>query len=201
MVKKLSLFNEEQFSFFLDQNPLYSAQDLATLMNETFGLSLTGMQIRNFRRNHGLPSGRVTRFQKGNVPFNKDTKGICKPNRGSFKKGNVPVNKLPIGSERVTTDGYIRIKVQDEGGYNDRWKQKGRIVWESEHGPIPKGKLLMYLDGDGTNCKLDNLVLIDRKDRVRLNQMRYHFKNEDLNRAALGIVKLKNREVELRRGE
>ena len=34
--------------------------------------------------------GRNTRFKRGIIPWNKGTKGICKPNSGSFKKGNKP---------------------------------------------------------------------------------------------------------------
>lgn len=38
-------------------------------------------------------AGVVTRFKKGTVPWNKGTKGLVKPNSGSFKKGNKPWNR------------------------------------------------------------------------------------------------------------
>ena len=31
--------------------------------------------------------------EKGHIPWNKGTKGRCKPSKTSFKKGNVPWNK------------------------------------------------------------------------------------------------------------
>ena len=32
-------------------------------------------------------------FKKGNIPWNKGKKGICKKNSGSFKKGSIPYLK------------------------------------------------------------------------------------------------------------
>ena len=32
-------------------------------------------------------------YKKGNISWNKGTKGICKPNKGSFKKGCISINK------------------------------------------------------------------------------------------------------------
>jgi endogenous inhibitor of DNA gyrase (YacG/DUF329 family) len=37
--------------------------------------------------------GSTKGFKKGNIPFNKNTKGIMKSNIGSFKKGTIPHNK------------------------------------------------------------------------------------------------------------
>lgn len=45
----------------------------------------------------------------------------------------------------------------------ENWVQKHRLVWESVHGKIPKGKLIIFLDGDRSNFDPDNLYCIDRK--------------------------------------
>src|SRR5690606_24936246 len=42
-----------------------------------------------------------------------------------------------------------------------------RYKWEKHRGPIPKNKKLHFLDGDTTNCKLSNLVLLTRAQLAR----------------------------------
>lgn len=63
----------------------------------------------------------------------------------------------PVGTERIDRDGYIRVITEDGE------KLKHRLVWESENPPVKPDEIIMFLDGDKTNIRLDNMVLIKRK--------------------------------------
>ena len=125
-------------------------------------------RLRSSDPNHG---GRATRFQKGLTPFQKGKKieewmspeGIANSVKGRFKKGHPSQNIRPVGSERVNIDGYIEIKIAEPS----KWRQKQRVVWEAEHGPVPDGYMVSFIDGNKQNCALSNLRLITKADNLR----------------------------------
>ncbi len=62
--------------------------------------------------------GSATRFKKGNTPWNCGMKGLPARGRSSetqFKKGQKPHTWLPVGSTRVSADGYLQRKISDTG--------------------------------------------------------------------------------------
>jgi hypothetical protein len=119
-----------------------------------------------------------SQFPKGHVPANK---GLRRPgwHRGrmketQFKKGQFPRNKDPdfyvIGALRVNTDGYIDMRVSFEPG-GMGWRGLHRILWEDAHGPIPKGHIIKFKDGDSLNVCLENLELITMAENCRRNSI------------------------------
>jgi hypothetical protein len=98
-------------------------------------------------------------FKKGHKPANSGKKmtseQYAKCSRTMFKKGRNSLNKRPLGSTRITKDGYIEIKTAEP----NVWSLKHRIEWQKHHGEIPKGEAVCFVDGDKTNCKIDNLEL------------------------------------------
>ena len=125
-------------------------------------------RLRSSDPNHG---GRATRFKVGGVSPNKGRKieewmspeGIANSIKGRFKKGRPSQNIRPVGSERVNVDGYIEIKIAEPS----KWRQKQRVVWEAEHGPVPDGYMVSFIDGNKQNCELSNLRLMTRADNLR----------------------------------
>lgn len=62
--------------------------------------------------------GSATRFKKGNTPWNCGMKGLPARGRSSetqFKKGQKTHTWLPVGSTRVSADGYLQRKISDTG--------------------------------------------------------------------------------------
>lgn len=110
-------------------------------------------------------------FKKGQIPVNKGKKMppelYEKVKHTFFKKGHVSDNYRPIGSERVSVDGYVEIKVQDPS----IWKLKHRLVWEDNNGKIKQGFNVQFKDGNRENCEISNLYLITRKDQVIQNSI------------------------------
>jgi hypothetical protein len=124
----------------------------------------------------------ATRFQKGQQSWNKGVKGICGTHencrRTQFKKGSMSGaaqhNYVPIGSERISKDGYLERKVTDDHPIPARrWVGVHRLVWEAANGPIPPGHVVCFLPdrrtADAAQITLDALELVTRADLARRN--------------------------------
>lgn len=112
------------------------------------------------------------RFQKGQKPWNTGIKGLPSTGRmpeTQFKKGSKPRNWLPIGSLRLSKEGYQQRKVTDTGYPPRDWVSVHTLLWEEHHGPVPSGHCLCFRDGNKQNIELANLELITRAERMRRN--------------------------------
>ena len=118
-------------------------------------------------------AGAGYRFEKGHVPGNKGKKieefmspeVVEKFKANQFVKGQKPKNWLPVGSEVITRDGYVQVKVA-EGMF--QWRLKHRITWEKHNGPIPKGCNVQFRDSNPLNCDdITNLYLISKAKQCR----------------------------------
>lgn len=125
-------------------------------------------------------SVKASRFQPGMTPWNKGTKGVMgqHPNsrRTQFRRGALPHTWRPIGSERVTPEGILEIKIRDTRVTRNDFVSVPRLVWERERGPIPDGHLVVFKRGMHTtnfrDITADRLECIDRVENMRRNS--YH---------------------------
>ncbi|MCY9097417.1 HNH endonuclease [Bacillus inaquosorum] len=180
-------YSAEEKEFIKNNVKGRSNAELLKIFNEHFGLNLTKSQIAAFKKNHRLSSGLDGKFKPGHVPFNKGKKGLmCGGKETQFKKGQRALNYRPIGSERVSVDGYIEIKVADPG----KWRMKHLVLWEEANGPIPKGHCLLFLDGNKLNVSLDNLQLITRSQLVRMNQNGLISTDADLTKTGVIVAEI-----------
>jgi len=51
------------------------------------------------------------------------------------------------------------------------WPLYGRWVWEQLKGPIPPKHLVMFKDGNRSNCAIENLELLSMANNARRNSM------------------------------
>jgi len=197
------LLSEEQVAFIREQYPLLSRKDLVAALNARFGLSVSVWQLKSFIARQGITCGRTGRFEPGQRPWNTGSKGLIKPNSGTFQKGNVPGNVRPMGAERVDTkDGYVLVKIQERNPYTGaetRFKAKHVAVWEGLHGPVPEGHVVRFIDGDKTNCAPENLELVRRAVHLRLNATGYADAPAELKPVARTIAEVEVRAFERRR--
>lgn len=184
------LFTNEQEDFIKMHVVGRHNQELTELVNEKFGLSITSKQMKIWKHNRGLSSG--LQGSEGTAPPNKGTKGIYNVggNKTSFKPGHKPINYKPVGSERIDRDGYVLMKVQDEGPWHKRWRHKHKVVWEKEHGTIPRSHKLLFADQNRRNITLDNLILVSNKQMATLNKKGLLSANPDLNRTGIIMADL-----------
>jgi hypothetical protein len=113
--------------------------------------------------------GEKSRFKKGNVSHNKGKKWSDfmpeesqeRSRKTQFPKRNVPLNWKPIGWERKTRDGYIEVKVRDEYGEKrvKNFELKHRLLWAQHNGPVPKGMMIKFKDGNKENIVIENLFM------------------------------------------
>jgi hypothetical protein len=187
------LFTKDQKAFIVENVKGLSNQKLADIINQKYGLAITAKQIKSWKQNRSLTSG--LKGSEGTAPPNKGTKGVygVGGNRTSFKPGQKAHNYKPVGTERIDSDGYVLIKVQDKGPWNMRWKHKHKVLWEGVHGPVPKGHCLIFLDSNKLNLSLDNLQLITHKQLVRLNQKNLKSDNPELTKTGLIIADIFNK--------
>ncbi|RUB45262.1 HNH endonuclease signature motif containing protein [Pseudomonas aeruginosa] len=110
-------------------------------------------------------------------------------NATQFKKGQKPHTWLPVGSTRVSADGYLQRKISDTGYPPRDWKGMHILLWEEHFGPIPTGHCVCFKDNNKQNVVIDNLELITRAERMRRNSI--HRYPPELKSAIRVISKLK----------
>ncbi len=65
--------------------------------------------------------------RKGGLYCSRACKHIAQRGRPSW-------NKMPLGSKRTRSDGYIEVKVADSGGFRRDWRSEHRAVMEAHLG-------------------------------------------------------------------
>lgn len=186
---KTHKYTKKEIDFLKSIIPGNSYRNIQKLFNEKFEWSITLSQIKGFIGNRKLNTGRTGRFEKGNIPANKGTKGITTSNRTSFKKGNKPANWVPLGTEVTKADGYVYVKVKD-GNLQKNWKQKHKIIWEEANAPIPKGHYVMFADGNKNNIVLDNLILVSQAQMLIINKNNLIYDDPELTKTGTLIAKV-----------
>ena len=181
------IWSDEEKQYLAEITPGRGYKEIQSMMSCKFGFDYTHHQIKGAITRNKLNTGRTGRFEKGRATWNKGTKGLTKANVTSFKKGQKPHNYKPLGSERITKDGYCEIKVSDTGR---RWRPKHVLIYEKHHGKVPKGSAVIFLDGDKRNFDIDNLYLVTRSQLAMLNKNSLIQKDAELTKTAINVVDL-----------
>ena len=171
------LWTEEEIRVVEEMYPDYFASEIAKVLGRsTFsvqrmarirGVTSSKEKIaRSGKMTCMHPNVIASRFQKGMVPHNKGQKMTSeiyeKVRKTMFHKGHIPANYRPVGSERVSKDGYVEVKVADPG----KWMLKHRVIWEEAYGEIPDGYNVQFKNGDRQDLRLENLYIIKRADQM-----------------------------------
>ncbi|SOC19583.1 HNH endonuclease [Rhodobacter maris] len=124
----------------------------------------------------GWLTGRTGQFEKGTPSQNKgkklapEVRAKCAPTM--FKPGRGPSaarNYQPIGTERISHDGYVERKIHDGLPLQSRWRLVHLLNWEALYGPIPDGMCLKCRDGNRQNTDPTNWEVIERRLLPLLN--------------------------------
>jgi hypothetical protein len=129
------------------------------------------------RLRRGDSVGEESRFQPGAVPWNKGLRGVVGVQPGCvrthFQPGRRPHTWLPVGSTRVTKDGYLQRKVSDTGRVSKDWQAVHALMWVAAHGPVPAGYVVVFRPGrkttDEAAISLDGLECVARQELMRRN--------------------------------
>jgi hypothetical protein len=186
---RFKLFTQEQGDWIVNAYGRMSINDFMPDYIAKFGECHTSEQVHVFIHNHKIKSGRTGQFKKGNVPHNEGVKGWDAGGNSAtnrFKPGHVPDSWKPVGSERVTKDGYVQVKIEDP----NKWKLKHVQLWELKNGKLPKGRALLFRDNDRLNYSPDNMILITRGELAMLNKSGLNVHSGDAKDTAILLAKI-----------
>lgn len=185
-------YTEKEHEFMKMYVPGHTYREIMEEFNRRFSPPINLSQIKGYIGYRKLNTGKTGWFKKGMTSHNKGKKMSKevyeKVSPTMFKEGNKPHNTHPIGTEMVLSDGYVWVKIDDQpkAKKNVNWRQKHRLVWEEVNGPVPDGCLVIFLDGDKTNCSLENLHLVTKAQNSKLNN--FHFRGNNPEATKLGIT-------------
>lgn len=189
-----------EVQFILDNYTTMPIKRLAKKINRSSTFVYSRLKERGLK----VPKYATDRFRKesqykkGRTSHNKGKKqkdymskeGLERVKRTRFKKGSVPHNTLHDGAISIRKDKsghyyrYIRIS-------KGKWDLLQREVWRITHGPIPKGMIIVFKDGDSMNCNIENLEMISRSENMKRNTIMNY--PEELRGLMILNSKLKNK--------
>ena len=128
------------------------------------------LQNRALRLNGGMKS----RFKPGHQPSNKgkpmSSEVYEKVKATMYKPGNKPFNTRELNATSIRWDKtgrpYSYTKVKDS-----LWVLTHRLIWESIYGPIPKGHVVRFKDGNNLNLQIENLECIPMQENAIRNSI------------------------------
>ena len=147
-------------------------KDIAEAFNKLFSPAITLMQVKDFFNGHRLRTGYVSKGKR----LSRSTE---------FKKGHLPHNHRHVGAER-NVDCYTYVKVAEP----KRWRLKHWIIWEAEHGPVPRGHAVIFADRNTRNFDLNNLILVSRTELATLNKFGRITADPELTRSGVLLTRL-----------
>jgi len=167
--------------------------DLSSLQKKTslLGLKKTAEFLASPASGRLTPEsceiGKPHRFPPGHVSPNKFPRGPgYAPGRMAetqFKKGQRDRKWTPIGTIRISSNGYALRKVRDvprAGRFN--WEFVHRLVWAEANGPIPPGHVVSFRPGrfttDAEKIAVDALELITHAEHLRRHSMHTNYPPE-----------------------
>ena len=140
------------------------------------------------------------RFEKGQIPWNKDLKTGPSTSSTTFRTGN------KIGERTRFRKGHVSPNRKDDGTYSIRntsgrkyafvkigkeWVYLHRLVWIKSMGEIPEGANVQFKDKNTLNCDPENLYVITRdKQMLENTSNRYSPELRDLMKV---LAKLKRK--------
>lgn len=168
---------------WLEANHALVIADYHRQFCDRFGRDISAANLQALRKRKGWKTGRTGCFVKGIAPHNKGHK--CAPGTGGLhpnarrthftvgrRSGKAALNYKPVGTERVSEDGYRERKIHEGLPMQSRWRLVHRIEWEAAHGPVPNG-MVLKCRGDRLDTDPSNWELVPRGILPRLNGGRH----------------------------
>ena len=162
-------YTKEQLAFMEKHGADMTTAELTNALNNVFCTSHTAASVRTTLKNMGILKSKETRAR------------------------NCAMNGEPIGSAKIIS-GYRYIKVRkSSGGFFKDWEREICIVYKSVHGGIPKGYMVVTLNGDKLDARPENLVLISKKVAARMangHGKSFWSNSADITKAGIAVCEL-----------
>ena len=152
-------FNPQLHEWLVKNSKDYTAKELVVKAKELFNEDFTLKQMQQYFWHHD------------NIQYKYEQKNKSHSNKA-----------LPIGSERIKSDGMHQIKVGPR-----KWVYKQRKIYEEYYNvKLKDDEYVIFLDQDRNNFSIDNLKVISRRTSAIMANEKLFFKNKDL--TATGVV-------------
>lgn len=182
-------FTPEQIAWLTANRYELNNIEVVKQFNQHFNLNLVTHQVTQACIRRGIKH-KTNGFQKGQTTWNKGLKGVNGFSSTKFKKGQVTVNIMPIGTERLTKEGYIDIKIADP----NVWASKHRHIWEQAHGKLNSSQIIVFLSDDKEDFSLSNLALVNRSEMPALNRHeKFGQQMPEIREALINVVRLEQK--------
>lgn len=197
-------WSEEEIEFIREIYPYYENKEISKMVKDKFGFEVSAGNLQNVRSKYKIPKKVIPNsgcYRKGDVSWNKG-KGMSDEVREKvkgtwFKKGQKAHNHRPIGSTRITVDGYTEIKIAEP----NKWALYHRHLYEVEHGvKLKKNEAVIFADGDKSNFDINNLVKVSRANLLYLNNKKLIFDDPELTKTGVNVSKVVEKINSLEKG-
>lgn len=190
---KFHKWNDEEIDFLREVYPKHGRKETTRIFNEHYNLDLSENSIKHMVELFKIKAPTNGCFRKGHIPANKgipmtpEQYAKCRPTM--FKKGGTPPNHRPVGSDRISKDGYIEVKIAEP----NRWELLQVLVMQSMLGRKLKKNVEMvrFLDGNKLNCDPSNLMMTTRRVNARVNQRKIKPTSAEAMKAAIQVESIK----------
>lgn len=187
-------WKEEEIEFIREIYPYYENKELSKMIKDKFSFDASARSLLNVRHKYKFPKKAIPNsgcYRNGDVPWNKGKRMSEevkeKVKKTWFKKGEIPKNHRPLGSTRIDSDGYKKIKIAEP----NKWVLYHRYLYEKAHGvKLAKNEAVIFADGDRSNFDIDNLIKASRANLAYLNKNGLIFDDPDLTKTGVNVSKV-----------
>lgn len=169
-IRQTHKYTDEQREWLAANASTMSERELAAAFNDLYGANVSVDALRGY----------VKTFIR--VKRTKDA---------ASKHRSLGQRKLDNGDTTVHSRGgrkVVVIATEKEG--KRKWEPYARVLWEQTYGKLPKGWVVIYLNGDGTDCRIENLYAIGPDVLALMARNRWFGKDPDVTLTAIKLCEL-----------
>lgn len=165
--------------------------------NETFGVAIPLNTLKGWMQKLNIKASGNGRFDGTQRPWAKGLKGEAFWDRYSEESKRRMLD-APKEANRTAKIGdvhikagvpYITVSLEYDKPFDERRQPLRRAVWEKHYGEIPSDQMIIHLNGNQLDCRIDNLAMIPKKYRPTI--LKYmKSDNPEINKATIRYCEL-----------
>lgn len=161
MKKIKRIFNQEMLDYLMQHGKEHIVKDWLNIVNLKFNENFTLKELQHYFVRHNIP----VKYEMEN------------------KRNNAVA--LPIGSERIKSDGMHQVKIGEH-----KWVNKQRYLYEQYHNvKLKDNEYVIFLDQDKTNFDINNLKVVSRKESAYMINQGLFSKDKSVTNLGILVAK------------
>lgn len=172
-------YTEKQSEWLAKYYPEHGVTDTVKAFNEQFNEHKTKSAIKGWAMARGIT-----------VNADVTLKNKCRTMHGKGSKREIK----DVGATRMES-GRLVMKTE-----NGEWKPIGKAVYEQEYGKVPKGYIVIHLNGDRFDYRLENLCAIPQRVWGVISRYEMIYGDAELTKASIKWAMLHNAVKDAKKG-